>query len=406
MRRWLPSTLCIAALTASTGCGAVGSTNNADQLAKTLTIYSSLPLQGPDHDRQQSIVNGEKLALAQAGGHVGPFHVSIASLDDADPTKGSWTSAIASQAARQAAQDKSTIAFIGDFDSGATAVSLPLINESNILQISPAASYSGLTRAGVGTGEGEPERYYPSGVRSFARLVPSDAAQARPLAAYVRAEGVRRLTVLSDHDPFDAAAAELLARQAPSAGLKLLARRQLDSQAAGTQLRALADQAPDGIMLSAAAGPGAAGLLRALHGVLPRARLFIGAALAAPAFLASLDGATRGALRVFSPVLRLRDYPPAARQVLRDYRRQFAQAGGVYALYGYEAMRSALAAVRAAGSKGADRLAVVRAYFGAGRRDSVLGGYSVAPDGDTSLQALAGYRVDRAGKLRFEHPLS
>lgn len=411
MRNLLQTSLALAAAAGLAGCGAVGSSNAANDLAQTLTVYSSLPLQGPDHTRQQSIVNGEKLALAQAGGHVGPFHVSIASLDDADPSRGSWTPDIASQAARQAAQDKTTIAYIGDFDSGATAISLPLINEANILQISPASGYVGLTRAGTDAGKGEPDRYYPSGVRTFARLMPADDVQARAVLGYLRSLRVRRLALATDLDVFDSQVAELVASQARGAGIKVVAATQLDlSPAAGgshsTEVSQLAAVRPDAVLVGAAPGPGVAQLWRAVNAAIPRAKLIAPNALATPSFLASLSARERSASYVVSPVLELRSYPPAAQRLARDYQQQFGAPATPYALYGYEAMRAALASVRAAGKHGADRLSVVRAFFRLGTRDSVLGRYSVAPTGDISLRAFAGYRVGPGGVLRLQRKLN
>ncbi|MFZ1155230.1 MAG: hypothetical protein WAN93_10030, partial [Solirubrobacteraceae bacterium] len=78
--RWL----CLAALAvapALAGCGGVGSSPAAENVGKQLTVYSSLPLQGPSGGISQQIVGGEKLALSDAGGHVGRFVVSYVSLD-------------------------------------------------------------------------------------------------------------------------------------------------------------------------------------------------------------------------------------------------------------------------------------------------------------------------------------
>ena len=47
-------------------------------------------------------------------------------------------------------------AYIGDFDSGATALSLPLNNENDVLQISPGSPYLGFTDGGPGVPTAEP----------------------------------------------------------------------------------------------------------------------------------------------------------------------------------------------------------------------------------------------------------
>ena len=48
----------------------------------SLTIYSSLPLRGPFAERMRAMVNGEKLAIADADGKVGDWTIKYASLDD------------------------------------------------------------------------------------------------------------------------------------------------------------------------------------------------------------------------------------------------------------------------------------------------------------------------------------
>jgi branched-chain amino acid transport system substrate-binding protein len=395
---------------AAAGCGGIGGQGAAADPSQTLTIYSSLPLQSGDHDRQQSIVNGEKLALSQAGGRIGPFHVSFASLDDADPTRGTWTPEIVSQAARQAAQDKSTIAYLGDFDSGATAISLPLVNEAGILQISPGSTYVGLTRVAAEAGKGEPDRYYPSGLRTFARLMPSDSLEAAAILRYMRALGVQRLFVLSDLDVFDSAIASTLARVAPKRGIKLAGRAEVDTRSRtataadyATTAAKVAAAAPDAVLVGASPAGGAQALWQALHDAAPGVKLFAPSALATPAFVAA-TGPAADATYVTSPVLQSRFYPPAARRVFREYRAAFGVAATPYALYGYEAMRGALAAIRSAGRHGSDRRSVVKAFFRAQQRDSVLGRYSLKPDGDVTGTPFAGYRV-RGGRLVFDRLL-
>src|SRR3954470_7811234 len=48
----------------------------------TLTIYSSLPLQGTSKGQSEAVINGEKLALKEAGNKVGNFKINYVSLDD------------------------------------------------------------------------------------------------------------------------------------------------------------------------------------------------------------------------------------------------------------------------------------------------------------------------------------
>jgi ABC-type branched-subunit amino acid transport system substrate-binding protein len=58
--------------------------------SKTLTIYSSLPLQGGSRQTSEDVVAGEKLALEEAGGRAGRFAIKYVSLDDSTAAAGKW----------------------------------------------------------------------------------------------------------------------------------------------------------------------------------------------------------------------------------------------------------------------------------------------------------------------------
>jgi len=186
---------------AALACGC-GSVSGASSSGNQLTVYSSLPLQGPSGAVSQQIVNGEKLALYDAGGHVGPFKVSYDSQDDSSPTSGQWDPSVTAADAKTAADDPSTIAYLGDYNSAATAISLPLINAAGILQISPASPYGGLTSS-LYAGQDEPERFYPTGKRNFARLQPGDRAQAQAQVRLMSDLHVSKVYVLDDQDRFE-----------------------------------------------------------------------------------------------------------------------------------------------------------------------------------------------------------
>jgi len=76
-----------------------------------------------------------------------------------------------------AVADKDTIAYIGTLNSGAAKVSIPILNAANLVMVSPANTYVGLTHAGPGTAAGEPGKYYPTGKRNYARVVAADDFQ-------------------------------------------------------------------------------------------------------------------------------------------------------------------------------------------------------------------------------------
>jgi branched-chain amino acid transport system substrate-binding protein len=209
------------------GCGGVGVSGAATAVGSQLTIYSSLPLQGPSGAVSQQIVNGEKLALADVGGRVGAFKVSYFSEDDSSPTSGKWTPGVTASNAKTAADDTTTIAYLGDYESAATAVSLPLINAAGILQVSPASPYVGLTSS-RDAGQDEPERFYPTGRRTFGRLQPGDPAQAAAQVKLLASLGVRKVYVLNDQDPFEVPLSQIAAQDAERSGIAVVGNDGLD----------------------------------------------------------------------------------------------------------------------------------------------------------------------------------
>ena len=95
------------------------------------------------------------------------------SLDDSTAQNpGTADEAQTAQNARKAVQDESTIFYLGEFNSGGTKVSLPILNKANIPQISPSNTYVGLTTDEPGSEPGEPDKYYPAQKRTYARIVP------------------------------------------------------------------------------------------------------------------------------------------------------------------------------------------------------------------------------------------
>jgi branched-chain amino acid transport system substrate-binding protein len=391
--RWPGLAALAASIPAIAGCGGTGVSGASEAAGNQLAIYSSLPLHGPSATISEQIVGGEKLALAQAGGHAGSFKVGYVSLDDSNPARGRWDPGITATDAKQAAQDTSTIAYLGDYNSAATAVSLPLINAAGILQVSPASPYVGLTSS-LDAGQDEPARFYPTGRRTFGRLAPGDAAEGAAQAQLMKQLGVQRVYVLDDQDAFDVPLADIVAQDAASAGVTVVGRDSLPTPAGAVfagAIEKIVQSRAQAVFFAGGDGAGAIALWQQLHAADPRLLLLGSSAQAGDAFTTQI-GAAGASTYVTTPVLPPSMYSASARRVLSDYRRQFGGRAGAYALYGYEAMSVVLAAIRSAGARGNDRLVVAERFFATRNRDSVIGRYSVTADGETTLSR---YAVDR-----------
>jgi branched-chain amino acid transport system substrate-binding protein len=379
----------------ATGCGSDQS-NGGSVKGDSLMIYSSLPLQGPEGERAKSILNAEKLALKDAGGKAGNFKVNFSFVDDSTGSNATakWNPDLVADNARKAVEDLRTIAYLGELDSEASAVSIPITNEAGFAQVSPGSTAVGLTKLVPGAEKGEPDKFYPTAKRNFARVVPADDVEAPAAAAWARKLGAHGVFVLGDRSAEGDGLAELFRVAAQKHGLEIVGEDRMDPRAKDySDLAAKIAQAkPDAVFFGGAADSNANALWRALQQAVPKARLIGTHELLSPNFYGDL-GASERQTYLTSVAQDPRQLPARGQRFVRDYRREFGSQPDPYAAYGYASMSLLLDAIRRAGGAGRDRERVIQKVFDTKDFDSVVGRFSIDDNGDTNLKQLAGYRI-------------
>jgi branched-chain amino acid transport system substrate-binding protein len=368
----------------------------------SLTIYSSLPLQGDSRPQSTDVVNGEKLALEEAGGKVGKFTIKYVSLDDATAAAGKWDPGQTSADARKAAQDPSTIVYLGEFNSGASAISIPILNESNTLQISPSNTYVGLTRA-EGADKGEPDKYYPAGKRTYGRVVPADHIQAAAQVTYQKDQGCKKTYILNDKEVYGKGIAVQVESIGKAQGLQIAADEGIDTKAANFRTVAgkIKSSGADCLFFGGITQNKGVQVFKDVHAANPTMKLFGPDGVAESTFAEKIGSSVEKMTYITNPTLDPKLYPPAAQDFFAKFKEKFGNDPQPYAIYGYEAMKVALLAIQNAGDKGNDKQAVIDAFFKIKDRDSVLGKYSIDENGDTTLSDYGANRVE-GGKLVFD----
>jgi branched-chain amino acid transport system substrate-binding protein len=414
-RRVLALLLSLGAAAGVSGCGSgakqalPGNHVSGDRL----TVYASLPYSGPSGPSGEAVLGGARLALAAAGGHVGRYRIVLRTLNDATAARGGWDPGQTSANARLAIRDRSTIAYLGDLNSGATAVSIPLLSQAGVPQISPASTAVGLTRGGAEASPGEPQKYYPTGLRTFVRVIPNDSVQAAVQARVQQQAGCRRTYVLDDGEVDGNDAAMSFQVAARAIHLRVVASDQYEPGASDytSLIQTIAQSAADCVLISALPQEHAVALTDQIGRVLPHVQLFGTAGLAEQAFVNPADGGLSPALaqRMVLTVATLRagDYPPAGQRFEAAYAKRY---GGWQpdAIFGYEAMDLLIDAISRSTDHGrspALRSRLTRALFATRDRTSVLGTYSIDRLGDTSLRLWGVYRI-REGRLVFVRALA
>jgi branched-chain amino acid transport system substrate-binding protein len=353
--------LALLAVLALVGCGRSERAEESRVVGDALTVYSSLPQTGPLAAVSRDVVRAEKLALEEAGGRAGDYRISYVSLDSADPKTGRWSPDRVAANARAAVEDLQTIAYLGELEAGASTISLPILNEGGMLQVSPGDTFAGLT---VPVAPGEPDKYYPSGRRTFARMVEADDRQVDALVDLLERRGARRVALADDRRVAGRALADAIARELRNGGIaEVVDRERLDTEAelpddVGEDVR---EDGADAFVYTGGHGRFAVDLLRAVHAAAPRAELYAADALAAAPDLPARAGAAADRL-VLTAVAPRRggDWPPFARR----FRARYGSEPDRRALLGYRAMRLVLGAIERAGDDAGSRAVVIREALG------------------------------------------
>lgn len=396
--RWAVSVLPVVLVTVTANCGPQLAWADQPQAIK---IISNLPRTGSANAQTTSMVNGIKLAISEVGAKVGSFTLTYEDWDDASPERGQWDPALEAANADRAIRDPDVVALIGPYNSGAAKISSPKLNQAGMLQVSPAATWPGLTKPGVGE-PNEPKVYRPSGRVTFFRVVPTDDIQGVVGAQWAKELGATKVYVLHDRELYGKGVAEMFRKGAQSLGLSIVGFEGIDPKASNYKSLAtkIKQTAPDLVYFGGTTQTNAGQIAKDLRSGGVSAKYMVPDGCYETAFIVAagkenLEGAT---YITFGGV-------PADRLTGRgakfyeSYKKTYGIEPEGYAAYGYEAAQVVLEAIRRSGSK--DRAAVLAAAAGLNNFSGALGTWSFDENGDTSLKTMSGNTVE-AGSFKFD----
>jgi branched-chain amino acid transport system substrate-binding protein len=198
---------------------------------KTVKVVSDLPLQGASGAQAKTLVQAMELFLEEQGGKAGNYTVEYESKDDSTAAAGKWDPGTCTDNGNDYSEDEDLLAVVGTFNSGCAALMLPILNETSTAMVSPANTGVGLTHEGPGSEPGEPDKYYPSGTRNYARVVPSDDFQGAAAAQLMEKLGVKSVYILNDKELYGKGVADATAAASEKLGIKVLANEGYDPRA-------------------------------------------------------------------------------------------------------------------------------------------------------------------------------
>jgi branched-chain amino acid transport system substrate-binding protein len=255
-----------------TGCLGNGAADEPQRIeGDTATVYSSLPRQGVSADTAAEVLAGERRALADRRGRAGGLRIRLRELPATDDREHPWEPDLVAENAHRAADDATAIAYLGELDYGATAISLPITNDADLLQVSPSDGLTSLTQRAPGRPRAGPERYYPTDRRTFVRVGPTDLDEAEAIVARLRSAGLTTFGLVYDREIYGRELAAELVDRARRAGIRPVASEEYRGEVDDIPdiARGLADGRPDAVVQLGVAGRGTLPMLVAIDAALP-----------------------------------------------------------------------------------------------------------------------------------------
>jgi branched-chain amino acid transport system substrate-binding protein len=188
-------------------------------------VASDFPLQGSSRTQTEQIVAAIRYELEQREWKAGDYNIAYQSCDDATAQAAKWDSGKCSQNANAYAGNDAVIAVIGTFNSGCAAIEIPVLNqapEGGIAMMSPANTYPCLTvNLPGGCDASEPDKYYPTGQRNYARVAPADDYQGAFVAEFAQKKGIKSVYILNDKEAYGLGVATTFRKAAESVGIEV-----------------------------------------------------------------------------------------------------------------------------------------------------------------------------------------
>ena len=209
-------------------------------------IASDLPRQGAQRSQSTQMTQAIQFVIARAGWKAGSYTIGYQDCDDSTSQAGKWDSAKCSANGNAYARNKDVIGVIGTFNSGCAEIIVPILGRAPggpVGMISPANTYTGLTAKGPGTAPGEPNKYYPTGKRNYARVVAQDQYQGAADALLAQRLKATNVYVLNDKEAYGLGVAENFRHVALKLGIKIAGFEALDPKASSYE--ALASKIKD-----------------------------------------------------------------------------------------------------------------------------------------------------------------
>lgn len=365
-------------------------------------IASDFPMQGASRVQSVQTVKGIRFVLNQNRWTAGSKHVGFQACDDTTAQLGHWDSGKCAENARNYGSDPSVVGVIGTYNSGCAAIEIPILNQApggGVAIVSPANTFVCLTAAAPSCQKTEPEKYYPTGTRNYARVVAHDGYQGAADAQFLKSIGVKSVYILNDKEAYGLGVATNLKNALVKLNIKVAGFAAWDKNASNyqAQMEKIKATGAQAVYLGGLIDENGAQLIKDKVAVLgpnvsnPRKGVVL---LAPDGFQsqATIDGAGKAnAAGMFATVAG----EPANRLTgkgkafVNAFKRQYkAKELEPYTAYGAQATQIVLDAIA---NSDASRAGVISHIIGAKVKNGILGTFRITADGDPTVGPVTVY---------------
>jgi len=350
-------------------------------------IASDLPLQGAIRHQTLQISRAVIWELAQKGWKAGSVKIGYQSCDDSTAQAGAWDSAKCATNARSYANNRSVIGVIGTFNSGCAKIEVPVLNRAHpgpLAMVSPANTNPGLTKH---WDPGEPNKYYPTGVRNYARVVATDDFQGPADAMWSKSLGYKKVYVLNDKQTYGFGVATTYKNAAKKLGIQVVGFKGWDAkqssyEALANLVKASGAQA---VFLGGIVCNNGAKLMQDLKAGAPNVKLQMPDGFSDP----TANGAVAAGAYISVAGQPPKSLTGEGATFVKSFGKQIGTEPNPYSQYGAQAMQVMLQAVAAGGG---DRAKATKAIFGIQISNGIIGNFSINSSGDINLTPITIYK--------------
>ena len=351
-------------------------------------VSSDLPLQGAIRHQTIEINRAIIWELQDRGWKAGSYKIAYQSCDDSTAQTGGWDAAKCATNAHLYAANKSVIGVVGTFNSGCAKIEVPIENRAGPLaMVSPANTNPGLTTTGPGSDPGEPNKYYPTGVRNYARVVANDQYQGAADAMFTQSLGLKKVYVLNDKQTYGAGVATTYTGAARKLGLTIVGSKGWDAKQSSYEAlaNAIKKSGAQVVFLGGIVCNNGAKLMQDIKSVDPKIQLQMPDGFSDPNANGSVANGAYVSVAGFPP----KSLTGKGATFITKFGKSIGEYPNPYAAYGAEAMNVMLTAIA---KSGGNRANVAKALFGLTVTNGILGSYTINAQGDTSGSAVTVYK--------------